>query len=704
MTRTVQSLNGASADYLQDSAERRKRLGQYFTGERLARLLVAIADVTQCRSALDPMCGSGDMLAAVNEAAPQTQLAGIEIDRAVYESCSARFSGVANKPHLIHGNSFCWSTISRLPDYNFDLVITNPPYVRYQSFAANDYAELEDIPHAEAIRSGLLEVAQHLPNLDDKDRDIFISVTKGYSGLSDLAVPSWILCAMLTAVGGRLAMVVPDAWLNRDYATPIHYLLLKLFRILWVIEDAHRVWFEDVQVKTTLLVAERIQRVDDLPAACAGQKYLHVALPADSITEQSIVGKIFPFANDPEVAFAKELSRLSADISGSNTPRLRITQRSLEGKLADLLAASRKALWLRSCEPGLTESVSSRTNSVNGGTKIPQALLDLLPTDKVAAFTTIEALGGRIGQGLRTGANDFFYCELIGEVGGECLVSPGKALKMPSVLLPKTALRPVLRKQSELPNGYVLVPSILKGRVLILDQFLHPNDAQAIKGDFGNSPAQEPGRIVMPAALAGLVDAGARTNLGTNDRPKLIPEMSAVRTNETKIKDAKTKSRYWYMLPPLARRHLPDLLVARVNHRHPRIIMNLEEKTVIDANFSTIWLEENAAIDTYALLAYLNSSWSVAAMELTAAVMGGGALKLEATHLRRLPVPALSAERWNELSGLGHQLASGTNTARTISEINRKVAGAIFGEDQVAQAVEQIDRINKDRLESRKKK
>ena len=34
-------------------------------------------------------------------------------------------------------------------------------------------------------------------------------------------------------------MVVPEAWLSRDYAHPIQYLLLKLFRIRYVVEDAH---------------------------------------------------------------------------------------------------------------------------------------------------------------------------------------------------------------------------------------------------------------------------------------------------------------------------------------------------------------------------------------------------------------------------------------------------------------------------------
>lgn len=697
MTRTIRT----SAAYPKTDPGRRKRLGQYFTGERLARLLVAIADGSRCRTVLDPMCGSGDMLAEVSRAAPRAQLVGIEIDLAAYELCSSRFSDEANKPHLIHGNAFNWSNISRLPNNCFDLTITNPPYVRYQSFAGNRQMEVGDLPDAESVRQGLLEVAQNLSGLEDEDRNIFISLIKGYSGLSDLAVPSWILCAMLTAVGGRLAMVVPESWLNRDYAYPIHYLLLKLFRVLWVVEDSNRAWFENAQIKTTLLVAERIPRVDDLQTACAGQTYVHIALLASAITERSVVGAIYPTASNPEAAFAEELSRFRPDASTAAPGGSSVTLRSLEGKLADLLAASRESGWLQRCEPNLAGSSSKWANR---SAKIPQTLLDLLPQSDATLFTTIEALGGRVGQGLRTGANEFFYCDLVSETEGECLVSPGKSLKLSPLLLPKAALRPVLRKQSELPNGYVIVPSSLKGRVLALDQFIHPEDENTVNGEGSNVPGQKPSRTVMPPALASLVTTAARTNVGTEDRPKLIPEMSAVRTNETKSKDSNTKARYWYMLPPLARRHLPDLLAPRINHLHPKVILNSDERTIIDANFSTIWLEEGARVDAYGLLACLNSSWAVAAMELTAAVMGGGALKLEAAHLRHLPIPALPAEQWSELSTLGRQLASGTDTEKILSTVNLIIAKALFGEERASSALEKLERIKEVRLDARKTK
>ena len=55
-------------------------------------------------------------------------------------------------------------------------------------------------------------------------------------------------------------MVVPEAWLTRDYAAVVQYLLLRWFRIEFIVEDTHAAWFPDAQVKTTLLVARRISR------------------------------------------------------------------------------------------------------------------------------------------------------------------------------------------------------------------------------------------------------------------------------------------------------------------------------------------------------------------------------------------------------------------------------------------------------------
>ena len=82
----------------------RKRLGQYFTGLRLARLLAALADAGKATSVLDPMVGSGDMLeAALEFSHPAATAAGIEIDSRLSRHCHDR---LGQRATIIAGDAF----------------------------------------------------------------------------------------------------------------------------------------------------------------------------------------------------------------------------------------------------------------------------------------------------------------------------------------------------------------------------------------------------------------------------------------------------------------------------------------------------------------------------------------------------------------------------------------------------------------------
>lgn len=136
MTSVTQSKENRALADDRGAQLRRKRLGQYFTGPRLARLLAALSEAEQVGQVIDPMAGTGDMLQAVHAISPQSELFGVEIDPQVAARCLNALS-VADAKHtqVITGDAFDWQTLSRLPPRPFDLVITNPPYVRYQSFS-----------------------------------------------------------------------------------------------------------------------------------------------------------------------------------------------------------------------------------------------------------------------------------------------------------------------------------------------------------------------------------------------------------------------------------------------------------------------------------------------------------------------------------------------------------------------------------------
>jgi hypothetical protein len=629
-------------------AERRKRLGQYFTGGPTARLLAALADVRGARTILDPMAGSGDMLAASWEVGGRPDTIGaIEIDPVAHAQCVATLAGGHDgAAAVIKGNAFSVETVRKLPSSSWDLVITNPPYVRYQS-GSHAVAGEAGLPSAAEVRQGLVEIVGELPALDDADRALFEALVRGYSGLADLAVPSWMFCAALVAPRGTLAMLVPTTWLNRDYAHPVQYLLARWFDIHCVVEDADAAWFSDALVRTTLVVAKRVARRPSAFMAAEGAGYPYVKLRADAAGEDTLVAGMFPDADTPELVFAEAVERWRRERVTLRTDCVAVDWVAGEHTIERLRGAVSRAKWLRVVEPA---PLGGRAPSARP--MLPFQLSTAVrgvPQD----FLTLADLGWRVGQGLRTGANQFFYADAVGATSedGERL-RWGDALQSSEAVVPGAAVRPVLRRQAHLPcEGFEVRAGDLTGRVLTLSEYGLPEDVDELP-EHRFSP--------VPAQLAALIRHVARLDLGTPGAPRFISRLSAVVTNVRQWDPTRPDQapRFWYQLPPLTDRHFPELLIPRINNGHAKTFSNLGREAVIDANFSTLWPVPEATVDGYGMLALLNSSWCVTALELGATVLGGGALKVEAAHLRALAIPVLDDGRWRKLEALGRQLTT----------------------------------------------
>lgn len=620
------------------------------------------------------------MLAASLEVGAELAVA-IEIDPEVCRTAEHRFAAEQGRVSIRCGDAFSPAVIQQLTQTSFDLVITNPPYVRYQSLSRAHEGNVR-LPSGVEVRNNLLRTLDQLPDLDQADKALFRTLIAGYSGLSDLAVPAWILCALLTRVGGRLAMVVPEAWLTRDYAQIVQYLLLRWFRIRHVISDAHAAWFPDALVRTTLVVAERIPRKRSF-LDWADESLLHVQLHASASTKASLVGNLYPESESPEKDFAAFVNGLVGDHAG---PGFEATQLRLRDKAENLRTAASDAAWLALLEePGSRGALAAPR-----GTVIAPPLRRWL-LGSSTGFCTLTELGVKVGQGLRTGCNQFFYADLLAQTSTEVVLRPNEIFGIERVNVPQECALTVLRKQSEVGSGYQLESAKLSGRVLTNRHIALPEDRIA-------APLAAKRYASMPLSLADFVRIAATTPVGRGAGKQLIPTLSAVRTNVRP--DGSVPASFWYMLPPFSRRHQPDLFVARVNSGVPRTILNSPERVIIDANFSTIWLTEpTTGLDAFALLAVLNSTWCVAAMELTGSVMGGGALKLEATHLRSLPLPQVIPEHWQELSRLGRKLVRGDAQAREAIDIY--VVERIFGKAGAAAKLSDLKQIVRERLSHR---
>ncbi len=629
---------------VRDDAATKKRLGQYFTSENLARLLASVGDAHRATSILDPMVGGGDMLAgAVASGARPRVLAGIEIDDRCVAIARARLKGPLAPSRLVHGDAFSLSTLRELPSLAWDLVITNPPYVRYQSTSSGDAARF---PSASEVRAGLLRALDHCDALSDDDRALFRHLTATYSGLADLAVPAWLLCAALVAPGGTLAMIVPDTWLSRDYAGPIQYVLARCFEVRFVVRDSDAAWFSDALVRTTLVVADRVTLRRSAFEQSADAGFMDVSLRREAGDTRSLVGALYPDASDPDRAFATDAHRWRAARSGPASGALDAVWVPATHTASLLSSAARGRRWLEAAE-GLT------------GRRPPTVVAPTLPlrVKRVIGrnnpeFVGLDTLGWKVGQGLRTGANAFFYGEATAERANRVELVMSPRLGGPVLGVSADVALPVVRNQGDLPESFTLRPEAVPGRVLVLSEYALPEDAERDR--------ETSSYRVMEEELAGFVRGAARMNIGSAANPKIVSQLSAVITNvrSAKRNGSLVPARYWYQLPDLAARHRPELFVPRINHGHPVTFLNFKRVTVVDANFSTLWrATESGPASSLAMLALLNSAWVRSVLELSATVLGGGALKVEASHLRRLPIPVMSDDTWRQLDQLGKRLA-----------------------------------------------
>ena len=74
----------------------------------------------------------------------------------------------------------------------------------------------------------------------------------------------------------------------------------------------------------------------------------------------------------------------------------------------------------------------------------------------------------------------------------------------------------------------------------------------------------------------------------------------------------------------------------------------------VDANFITLW--NNDSTMQYFVFALLNSTWFKCYMECISTVMGGGALKVEAAHVRKVLFPKYSTKQIALLAQCGKRL------------------------------------------------
>ena len=600
-----------------------KRFGQYFSGDKVAALLsLLLPQGLQYCSIIDPMVGNGDLLSAVvAKATKNVQMLGVEIDEPVAVACQKRLP----QANIICEDAFQSKAV--ITEKGWDLVITNPPYVRYQ--LQNDDNSV--MPTGNAIRDNLFTLLNQLSYLDAEEKQLLLQITQNYSGLSDMAVPSWILCASLVKTGGILAMVVPETWLNREYAKPIQYLLLKTFDVLTIARDVNACWFDNALVRTCLIVAKK-KKIVPL-SETSGEKTLFIDLGAGLVGECSLVDNLAWNGLSGEKALIDLLTRT---VNAADND-FALESRSTMSLFPQMLASQRIPKWVSSGD----------FQAQNNASQLPRELGSILNSVPEQAYMTLGDFGIHCGQGLRSGANEFFYLEITGETDDKYSLFTSKWFgRGRTIEVPKKFIIRCVQNRRQV-TGLVANPQALETGVLYLQDHIRPQDFNVCTHNAAERYK------VLPSALNDYISTAEKYK---NPRGISFREYSAVKPNEKKI-DSQYE-RFWYMLPQFAPRHLPNLCITRVSSTAADCVyipQSEENPIAVDANFVTLWGSSEETIKI--CLALLNSTWSKCYLELLCTVMGGGALKIEASHVRQLLFPKLNRRQLQRLSKYGITIA-----------------------------------------------
>ena len=215
-----------------------KLRGGYYTAPDIAAFLLKWVLNIHPQSILEPSCGDGVFLRGLLNANTNglKLVQAFEIEPSEVEK-SKQAAGEFEKVNVevVERDFLGWSLSKLLNPPQFDAVVGNPPFIRYQY-----------------LDSDLQRISEQ----------IFKVFRLPFTKHTNAWVPFVISSLALLRPGGRLAMVVPAELLHVLHAESLRtYLTRVCSRIL--IFDPQEIWFEDTLQGAVLLLAEKKNAPDE---------------------------------------------------------------------------------------------------------------------------------------------------------------------------------------------------------------------------------------------------------------------------------------------------------------------------------------------------------------------------------------------------------------------------------------------------------
>ncbi|MEN0081124.1 N-6 DNA methylase [Flavobacterium lindanitolerans] len=262
----------------------RKLRGQYPTPIELARLLVCLCvQDTINDKVLDPCCGSGTIPRAALE---QKLASGVSPELA----SQSIFAGDQD-PQAIQIATFALAkpTMMHMPLRIFqrDAFTLNPELEITFRNPTNGTEFTETLGNYQAIASNLPFVAQEgrkqYGNAIERVRAAMGGVFTGRADVS--AYLPFSLCPLLT-VGGRLGIIITNAWLGTDWGDAFYSRLGEYYNLKCVVTSGAGRWFQNSDVVTNILIMEKKASSDE---PSGDVKYVVLTRPLEEIADDDAV-------------------------------------------------------------------------------------------------------------------------------------------------------------------------------------------------------------------------------------------------------------------------------------------------------------------------------------------------------------------------------------------------------------------------------
>ncbi|HEY5590446.1 MAG TPA: class I SAM-dependent methyltransferase [Paludibacter sp.] len=221
-----------------EDIDSKKLRGGYYTPQQIADFICKWAITKPNQRVLEPSCGDGNFIeSAINRflelGVPREKLfgllKGIELVKEEAEKSKKRASNYGlNSTTIINSDFFDYISNAN-GDGHYDVVIGNPPFIRYQNFPEKHR---------------------------DKAFELMLAMGLKPNKLTNIWVPFLVLSANVLNKGGKLGMVVPAELFQVKYAAETRIFLSKFFSRITIVTFKKLV-FKDIQQEVVLLLCEK---------------------------------------------------------------------------------------------------------------------------------------------------------------------------------------------------------------------------------------------------------------------------------------------------------------------------------------------------------------------------------------------------------------------------------------------------------------